>query len=203
MCPKKKRFAEKDNIGSRLGFRVFQRFFALTTNSKKEKTFDDFIDSRYYVSFVKFGRHLVQLNPINTNDFVDFVIRNGVKLNDWQKDYVYETYLQDLVSKEPPEKGLERTIVFMNEWADENNCTYDQFFSVIPTTEAAYLIKTGRISPWVLYLSESAGNLLDQFNDEQYNMIKAIIDPSVWTKRIQKHSEDVKFIKETLKVAGI
>lgn len=203
MCTKKKRFADKDTVGARVGFRVFQRYYELTTNAKKPKTLDSFIDSRMYMDFTKFGRYLADLDPVNTNDFIDFIIRNGVKLRDWRTDYVYETYLEDLMRKEPPEKGLERTIVFLSKWAEENNREFQNFFRQISTIEASFYIKAGRISPWVLYLADSADELLSNFNDEQYGMIEAIIDPSIWSKRITKKSDDVKFIRETLKAAGL
>lgn len=203
MCAKKKRFADKDSIGPRVGFRVFQRYYELTTNSKKPKTLESFIDSRMYVDFAKFGRYIADLDPVNKDAFVDFIIKNGVKLRDWRTDYVYETYLEDLMRKEPPEKGLERTIVFLSKWAEENDCVFNDFFRKINPIEASFYIKAGRISPWVLYLAESADDLLAQFNDEQYGMIENIIDPSIWTKRITKNTDDTKFIKETLKVAGL
>lgn len=203
MCTKKQRTADKNSVGSRLGFRVFQRYYEMTTNSKKPKTFESFVDSRMYMDFVKFGRYLVELDPINTDMFIDFIIRNGVKLNQWRTDYVYETYLEDLMGREPPEKGLERTIVFMSKWAENNDCEYTEFFQNVSTNEAAYYIKAGKISPWVLYLSDQAWDLVSKFNEEQYAMVEAIIDPGAWANRIMKKTEDVKFIKATLQAAGI
>jgi len=203
MCPKKRRVTDKDSVGSRMGFRVFQRFYELTTNSKKVKTFDDFIDSKYYIAFVKFGRHLVELDPINCNDFVDFVIKNGVKLNDWSKDYVYETYLEDYMRREPPDRALERTIIFLNKWGTDNDCAYSDFFRLATPSEAAYFIKTGKVSPWVLYLSASADTMWDKFNDEQYAMIETIINPGVWKARIMKNAEDKEFIAGALEAAGL
>lgn len=203
MCTKKKRFADKDSIGPRVGFRVFQRYYELTTSSKKPKTLESFIDSRMYMDFAKFGRYLADLDPINTDMFIDFIIKNGVKLRDWRTDFVYESYLEDLMRKEPPEKGLERTIVFLSKWAEENNGEFQNFFREVSTIEASFYIKAGRISPWVLYLADSAGDLLSEFNDEQYGMIETIIDPGVWTKRMTKNPTDVRFIRDTLKVAGL
>jgi hypothetical protein len=203
MCPKKRRYADRDSIGSRLGFRVFQRFFELTTTAKNPKSFEDFIDSQYYTAFVKFGRHLAELNPINTDNFVDFVIKNSVKLKDWQKDYVYETYLVELMKKEPPERALERTMLFFTEWAEESGNNFNDFFRSATTQEAVYYLKTGKISPWVLYLAPSADGLMDRFNEEQYAMIEPIINPGIWTSRITKNQEDVKFIKTVLNEAGL
>lgn len=203
MCPKKQRHTDKDSFGSRFGFRVYQRFYALTTSAKTPKSFDDFVDSTYYLSFVKFGRYIAQLSPIDPDSFVDFVIKNGVKLKDWQSEFVYETYLADLLKKEPAERGVERTFIFLNEWAEENNCKYNDFFGVVSPTEATYLIKTGRISPWLLYLAETAEPLFERLNEEQYKIIEPIIDPTEWSKKIKKNEDDVAFIKQLLQSAGM
>lgn len=203
LCAKKKRDLDRDSAGSRIGYHVFVRFYEISTNSKKPKTFDDFISSSYYVDFVKFGWHIVRLNPINRDMFIDYVIRQGIKLKDWCRDLVYITYLNDMVKREPVERALERTILLMVEWAEENGGDYCDFFRKISTNEAAFLIKNGRISPWVLYLSDSADQLLAQFNDEQYAMITPVIDPTTWHKMISAKVEDAKFVKHALKEAGI
>jgi hypothetical protein len=203
MCPKKRRHADKDSIGSRFGFRVFQRYYELTTNTKTPKVFDDFVDSSLYMAFVKFGRHMAKLSPIDPDLFVDFIIKNGVKLKDWQSDFVYETYLADLLQREPADRGIERTFVFLTEWAEENNCNYSDFFKLVTPTAAAYYIKTGKISPWLLYVADSAEILFSQFNEEHYKIINPIIDASVWSKKISKNADDVAFVKQLVNAAGM
>lgn len=203
MCTKKKRYADKDLLASRMGLTVFQRFYQLTTTSKKVKTVEDFIDSSYYLDFVKFARYLAELNPVNREAFVDFVIKNGVKLKDWTKEFVYETYLQELMKKEPPEKALERTVLLMVEWAEANGKEYKDFFREISVNEAFFFVKNGRISPWVLYLADSASTVMEQFNEEQYKMIENLIDPTFWNHKIRSNKEDSQFILETLDRAGL
>lgn len=203
MCPKKKRWTEKDNLAPRLAFRVFQRFYELTTSSKKAKTVEEFIDSRYYIDFVKFGRYLVELDPINADDFVTFVISNGVKLKQWRATYVYDTYLEDLMNKEPVTKAIERTIVTMDGWTKNNNCKLHDFFKLVNENEATYMIRNGRISPWVLYLAESADDLFSRMNTEQGKIIQEVMNPSKWKAKFLVKPDDVKFVKMLLKDAGL
>jgi len=203
MCPRKRRTAEKDTLSSRLGFRVFQRFYELTTTSKIAKTFNDFIESKYYIDFVKFGRHIGQRDAIDTERFIDFVIKNGVKLRDWNKDFVYESFLQELMNKEPADRALERTLLTLEQWATENDTTYNKFFEQVTTTEATHIIRSGRISPWVLYLSESAGSLLDRMSSEQGDMIKEIINPEIWKVRFHNKPDDVQFVISVLEQAKL
>lgn len=203
MCVKKRRHMDINTAGSRFGFRTFQRFYDISMQSKKPKTHDEFINSQYYIDFVKFGNHLALLKPLYTEQYIDFVIKNGVKLKDWTKDFVYEFYIIDLIQKEPAISATDRTITEIMEWCEKNNITFTDFFSSVNANEAAYLIKTGRISPWVLYLCSTGGNLLDRFNEDHSKMIGEIIEPGIWMRKFKKSDEDVNYIKGLLEQAGI
>jgi hypothetical protein len=203
LCVKKRRHIDLNSSGSRFGFRTFQRFYEITANSKKLKTTDDFINSPYYIEFVKFGNHLATLRPVYLEQFIDFVIRNGVKLKDWTKDFVYDTYIEDLVKREPAVSATERTITDIMDWCEKNNSEFKYFFENVSANEAAYMIRTGRISPWVLYLCATGGDLMNRFNEDHAKMIGSIIDPGFWMKKFKKNDEDVEYIKNLLEQAGL
>ncbi len=59
MCPRKRRWADKDMTHVRLAHRTFQIFYEINTNSTKSKTQEDFIRSEYYEGFTKFGRSCI------------------------------------------------------------------------------------------------------------------------------------------------
>lgn len=203
MCPKKKRYADRDEKTSRLGFRIFQKFYEVTMYSKKPKTIEDFIGSTYYIAFVKFARYLIALDPINSEQFIEHVLRTGVNIDKWCDEKVYITFLQDYIRKEPAMKAAERTIISMQEWADEQGDTYSNFFTNVHPIEAAYLIRRGKISPWIIYLSADGNTMLNKFGSEQVTLIADIIDSDFWGTHIMNNREDMKTIKEVLGVAGI
>lgn len=203
MCKKKKRFHDKDIVSCRLGFRAYQTFYKMTTNAKKPKTIEDFINSKYYVSFVKFGRFLERDRPIMPEEYTKYVITNSVRLDDWTKDRVYKKYLLDYIKKEPAATALERTITFLEDWAKENNTTYNEFFRTANANEIAFFITVGKISPWVLYLSDTSDTVFEMFNEEHSKMVKDFIDPAVWQKIFSKKEEDVDFVRDILHRAGI
>ena len=203
MCVKKRRNLEIDTPASRFGFRTFQRFYDLTMAAKKPKTIQEFIDSEFYIDFVKFGNHLADLKPIYPDKFIDFVIKNGTKLKDWTKDYVYFTYIEDLVKKEPAEAAVDRSISEIIEWSQLNKREFIDFFVDISANEASHMIRYGKISPWVLYLSESASNLMSRFNDDHSAIIGDIIEPGFWMKKFRKDTVDVDYIRSVLEQAGL
>jgi hypothetical protein len=203
MCVKKRRYTDKDTPGARFGFRVFQKFYEITTTSKTPKNEMDFINSQFYSAFVKFGRHLIGLNPIMPEQFVDFVLKQGIPLDKWCNDIVYEAYLSELVKREPVEKAVERTIVEMQLWATAHQREFTDFFVACHPVEATHLIKSGKISPWVLYLSSTGPQLLGRMNEEQGTIIESAINPEFWGNKILQNQDDAKFVKEILAAAGV
>lgn len=202
MCVKKQRHLDQNTAGSRYGFRAFQRFYTLTTKGKP-KTFQDFIDSPYYIDFVKFGNHLDLLKPVHIEQYIDFVILSGLKMPKWTTDPVYELYIENLVKTEPATSAAERTITFIMDWCERNNGSFHKFFSEVSANEAAYIVKTGKISPWVLYLSTTGEQLMNRFTDDHARMIGPLIDPGFWMRKFKKADDDVDYIKSLLEQAGL
>ncbi len=203
MCVNKRRYLDKDSVASRMGLELFRRFYELNTATKNAKTIDEFIQSRYYSSFIKFARYLMDLRPVDQARFVDFVFQNGVKDKDWCKDRIYEAYILDLLQKEPAERGIERSIQTMQSWAESTGHTYNEFFKYVSPSEATLQIRMGKISPWVLYLSETADHMWKRMSDEQVEIISNVIDPKIWKAKFQIKKDDCNFAREILAEAGV
>lgn len=203
MCPKKKRYLDRNITSCRIGFRVYQMFYKMTTNSKKDKTIEEFIGSKFYVSFVKFGRFIERERPIMPEEYIKYVISNGIKMNRWTSESTYKKYMIEYMKKEPVDHALERTILFFKDWADDNGTSYNEFFTKASPNEIAFFISQGKISPWVLYLCESSDVIFSFLNEDHIKMIQDVINPSIWKSVFSKKQDDVDFAKEILEEAGI
>lgn len=203
MCESKRRWLDQDTKHVKLGFQVFRRFHEINYKGHREKTYDDFMKSTFYVAFTKFGRYLLQLNAINPKAFIDFIIRTEVKLSHWESPLVYEKYIRELNKKESPEAAIERNFLLMQQWADDNGEVWTDFFRKIEPAQATLWIKSGRISPWILFTASSAGDLFARLSDEQLLMVQSNIDPDYWDIRLERAKEDVAFIREQLDAAGL
>lgn len=203
MCVKKRRYIDRDTVASRMALELYRRFYELNTASKAPKKIEDFIDSKYYSSFIRLAKHLMDLKPVDQARFVDYVFRNGVRDRDWCKDKVYEAYILDLMQKESTNRALERSIKTMQAWAEDTNNEFYEFFKKVNPQEATHLIKSGKISPWVLYLAESADDLWNRLSDEQATIICKIIDPKIWKAKFHRKTEDCNFVRGILKEANL
>lgn len=203
VCVKKRRWADRDLTHVRLAHRVFQRFYELTVSNSKPKTQEDFIASAYYEGFVKFGRSCVRNEYLEPERFAEWLIKNGKKLADWPRDSMYNEYLLEYVRREPGLKALERTIMYLSTWSEESGQDWQDYFRVVSTPRAVYDIRAAKISPWVLYLSNTGSELLVRLSSEQVKMIDDIIDAKFWMKLFTENPDEVKEIQNTCEAAGI
>lgn len=199
MCERKRRALQKDEKRVQAGFFAFNRFWQLTQNSNKHKTYDEFADSSYYNAFVKFGSFINNAKPIYPDKFVDYVIKSGVKLDHWCRDALYEKYLYEMLKTEPVEAAVERTIKTMIEWGDEHVKPFANYFKSVSTSRAVHDITNGHVSLWVILNSTSGKTLIQNMNDEQLNMIAPAFDLPYWLKRFRDRPADVELVKEILK----
>lgn len=205
-CEKKRRWFSREEPHVRLAFMAWARFYELNGALRKEgtkKTFREFMDSKYYLAFVRFGKHMVDLNAVDPAAFIDYVIKNNLPLDKWIHDIVYERYIADLIKNEAPEKALARNLELMQEWGAQNSEPWSDFFRKVSPTQAAAWVKNGKISPWVLYNADSAEELLERCGPEQLKIITATAKPPQWKLRFNKNTEDANWIRDTLRKAGL
>lgn len=203
MCERKRRALQKDEKRVQAGYMAFNRFWQLTQNSKKPKTYDEFADSSYYNAFVKFGSFINNVGPLYPDKFVDYVIKSGVKLDHWCRDELYEKYLFEMLKVEPVESAVQRTIKTMMEWGDENNAKFEHYFRYVSLNRAVRDILNGHISLWVVLNSKSGQQMIKNMNDEQLNLIAPAFDLPYWMRKFKEVPADVALVKEICKGVGI
>ena len=203
VCEQKRRHMSKNERHVQAGLLTFQRFYEISQKSKTPKTFEDFANSSFYNAMVKFGSFLINTAPIYPEMFIDFVIRSGVKLDHWCRDELYETYIAELIKKEPVDGAIQRTIKTMMDWSDENSAPWEHYFQYANLNRATHDIKEGLISPWLLLNTKSGKELLQRMNDEQLEIVGPMIDPQFWMRRFKALPADVELIKDVIKEARI
>lgn len=203
MCEQKRRYLAKEEKHVILGYTVYNRFYRLTQKQKHDKTYLEFAKSPYYNAFVKFGSFIHNVNPLYPDQYIDFVVISGVKLDHWCREELYEKFVLHLIKTESVEIALERSIDTMSKWAAENNSVWNHCFTYISTSRAMFLIKDGKISPWLLLNCTSGKNLLNKFNDEQLEAVAAMIDPPFWKKKFRDKKFDMELIAQVVKESNI
>jgi len=199
MCEQKRRALQRGEKRVQLGYIAFNQFYKLSAGAKKDKTYEEFCKSSYYNAFVKFGSFVSNVKPLYPEKYINYVVTSGVKLDQWCREEMYETYATDLIKKEGVETALERSINTMVEWAEENNSAWNHYFNYISLNKAVWHIKDGKISPWLILNCTSGKDLLGKLNDEQLGMIYNVVDPAHWAVRFKRQTSDVQLVKDVAK----
>lgn len=202
-CAQKRRYRDRNTVSSRMALSLYQRFYELNTVGRSTKTFDDFVRSPYYKAFVQLARHLQDLRPIESERYVDWLFQNSIKQKQWCSDSVYEQYVVYLLGSENPQRALERTVISMSSWCEQNQVPLQQFFAAVPAAEATHLIRYGHVSPWVLYLANSSDQLWNRLTEEQADIIAAVIDPQTWRRKLETQRQHREFVKQMLDEAQL
>lgn len=203
MCERKRRALQKDEKRVQAGFMAYNRFWQLTQNAKKPKTYDEFADSSYYNAFVKFGSFINNINPLYPDKFIDFVIKSSIKLDHWCRDDLYEQYLFEMLKVEPVESAVQRTVQTMIEWANEHNANFTHYFNFVSLNKAVHDILNGKISCWVLLNSKTGKDMVQKMSDEQLAMIAPAFDIKFWMKKFKEQPADTALVLEICNEMGI
>ena len=181
MCQPKRRFLQRGEKRVQLGLIAFNKFYKLSAGSKRDKTYDEFDKSPYYNAFVKFGSFVSNVKPLYPEKYIDYVVTSGVKLDHWCREEMYEQYAINLIKKEGVETALERSVMTMMEWADEQEqAPWNHYFKYVSLNRAVWHIRDGKISPWLILNCDSGKEMLSKLNDEQLEIIYPMINPEHW-----------------------
>ena len=201
-CEPRRRRQEQSERGVQLGLQAYLKFYQLTQGSAKLKTFDDFADSPYYRAFVKFGRYCVDIRVINPARFIEYVLKQNKKIDHWCRDSIYTEYLLDYLRVENVNDALARAMEFGITWQEQTSNPAHDCLRYGNSNAICYAITTGRISPWIIYNSESGQQFLSELSTEQIAMIWSYIDSDFWMKKFQDYPADQEYAKDILIKAG-
>lgn len=203
VCEKKRRHLARSEKHVTAALIAYQKFYEFVQRSTKAKTFDDFVESPYYNAFVKFGSFIVNANPLYPEQFIEWVVRSGVKLDHWCRDELYDTYLLEMIKTEPADRAVQRTMMTMLEWAEDNKSDFTHYFLYVNLNKATRQIRDGLISPWVLLNCASGRELLTKLTDEQIDIVSTVLDPDHWKIKFKKSPADLELIKEVIREAKL
>jgi D-ribose pyranose/furanose isomerase RbsD len=192
---------EKQNRIAYQSWLIYRK--TIIANVKHDKPYDDFINDRYYTSFMKLAKHIIDLNLDKPEEFVKFILKNSVRIDDWCKAVVYETYIKDRTKKETVERAIERSVLNMNTWAEKTGNSWYEYFAKVSTVDAVQDIRMGRISPWCNFATDQGSRLIDRFEPGQVQQLIEYIEPQSWRVKVKRQQQDADWVQEHFNKWGI
>ncbi len=206
LCEPKRCWQQEKETGVQLGLKAYLRFYEITQGSAKLKSYADFVTSLYYNAFVKFGRYCQSIRCINFAVYLEWLLKNNKKIDQWCSDKLYVEWLPEYLKKEAVHDALERAVTEMQDYADANTeikNDFNDYFRYSNNNRIIHHITTGRISPWIVYNCASGVEFLDALTEEQIAIVLPWINPPFWDKKFQDYLSDSLWVKDILKQAGL
>lgn len=202
ICEYKHRWMDKDKQGNRLGFQSWLEFYKKNSTSKKQKTYEEFIRSAYYTAFVKFGSYCVDVNVLNVSRYIDWLLKNQIKIDSWCQDTNYTKFLIEYLRIEDPMDAIARSIETTINMASVERILSKDYLRYGNSNKICYAITTGKLSPWILYHSASGKEFLDKLDESQIKMVIDYLNPELWAIKFKREPEKVDEVKSLLTLAG-
>ena len=202
ICEPKRRWQDKDLVGNRIGFQTWLEFYTKNSTSKKKRTYIDFTKSAYYLVFVRFANYCVSIKAVNIARYTNWLINNKVKIDSWSSDTIYNKFLIEYLKDEDPFDAIARSIENTIELAKEAGIETKDCLRYINRNRLVNYIINGKISPWMLYHSESGIELIEDLDESQQRIIMDYINPERWAVKFKRDSDIVRQVKALLKSGG-
>jgi hypothetical protein len=201
MCEPKRRWQDKDKQGNRIGLNAWIQFYSKHSN-KKKKEYTDFAKSAYYSAFVKFGNYCFDAQVMNVPRYVDWLLKNQISIDTWNRDSTYTKFIIDYLKTEDPLDAIARSIETTIKLAEQDKVQTKDVFRYGNRNKICFEITKGKISPWMLYQSKSGIEFIESLDITQQKMILEYINPEQWAIKFTKNKNIIKEVKELLDAGG-
>ena len=201
LCETKRRWLNKDMQGNRIGFSAWVQFY--TKHSRKaKKDYMDFAKSAYYTAFVKFGNYCAEANVLNPSRYVDWLLKEQISIDTWNRDTNYSRFLLEYLKSEDPLDAIARSIETTVMLSEQDRIQTKDTLRYGNRNRICYEITKGKISPWMLYQSDSGLEFIEQLDSTQQKMILEYINPEQWAIKFKRSKNIIPEVKQLLKAAG-
>lgn len=200
-CEQKRRHLERDRPGNRIAYVSYARFYKFNTSSKP-KTHADFITSTYYLAFVRFGNYCVDARVLSVERYVDWLLQNKIRIDEWASDTVYKRYLLEFLRHESPLDAVARSIETLVELSSDGVGSSADYLRWGNSNRVCHHITTGYISPWLLYQCNSGVEFLNALNADQLRIVYDYVNPELWALQFTRNPDRVAEVKELLRHGG-
>lgn len=195
-CERRDRYNFKDTKEGRLAFDLFKKINThIRVCSKYEVSYEDLIRNKFYNDILALADFILQNDVMVYEKYVDYLIQHSIKIGNWCKQSTYDKYLDVFLKSEDPLSGIERTIKTIS----STGIKLEDFYDKINSNVLVNLIKSGKISPWLIYISSDAKDMLGNLDESQRKLIKNVINPVSWKLKKQKYSAECEYLKTLLK----
>lgn len=201
ICENKRRWQDKDKRGNQIGFQAWIQFYT-KHSSRKKKDYTDFIKNAYYSAFIKFGNYCLDAQVMNVPRYIDWLLKEKISIDQWNRDSNYTKFIIDYCKTEDPIDAIARSIETTVRLAEQDRIQTKDVFRYGNKNRICFEITKGKISPWMMYHSQSGLEFISTLDSTQEKMILDYINPEQWAIKFKKNSNIIAEVKTLLSAGG-
>lgn len=201
ICENKRRWQDKDKRGNQIGFQAWIQFYT-KHSSRKKKEYTDFIKNAYYSAFIKFGNYCLDAQVMNVPRYIDWLLKEKISIDQWNRDSNYTKFIIDYCKTEDPLDAIARSIETTVKLAEQDRIQTKDVFRYGNKNRICFEITKGKISPWMMYHSQSGLEFISTLDSTQEKMILDYINPEQWAIKFKKNSNIIAEVKTLLSAGG-
>ena len=190
-CEPRRRWNDRNTVVVQLALQTYQLFYQRIQPSSKPKDWAEFASSRYYIAFKKFAQYTIDVRCVNTQEFINYILKQQTPLDRWCSDSVYEEFMLSWIQTEPAWDAVQRSLLTASDWADQQASDTAHYFKYATDSRVVSDIVKGRISAWLIYASADGVGWLSRLMPDQQQLIYRWINPEVWQSKLHQESEFV------------
>jgi hypothetical protein len=203
-CEKMQRKGFLETDLGKIAFIYYKEWLRLSKGAANVSA-ETFLGSRYFLSFVRFIKYSNKMLLPDALSFIKFMVSKDLLPLYWCMDSIYIEYIQNLDKTYTPEQQVIVTKRTLFELADIFGCKPNEIFNYLQAGDCIKLLKTRKLSPWVLLLSKRFQAYITlKLSAEQRSIITGtVINPSLWKKKFEANPEEVQRMKKVVADLGL
>lgn len=180
LCEQRRRFQQKDVPFARLGFEAFNEINMLMFGKDGLKSEEEFRKSEFYLACLRWGHFVIDINCVNIREYLRWLLKMSIPIDMWDKDKIYDSWLQNWVLIEDPWEAFERSVKKITEWGDSESKEYKNYFRQAGTARILTDIRNSSISGWLVFSCESGVSWLGSLGNGDLDLIWGWVDAQKW-----------------------
>lgn len=201
-CQRKALIEETGEISLVRAYTLFDFWFRYNGLAKKSKTIEQFMKSPYFNLFIGFEKH-VAASRVHSREFLKWLVDTRVNSRDWTKESVLAAFSSFYSKNCEAVPSMTKTLENIAVWCDQHGIDSGDFFRYIGPGEAIQWMRNGKLSPWVVLVSEKSMQMFERMSKEQIDFSGELMDLDHWEARFRSSPSETDVVKKSLEGMGL
>jgi hypothetical protein len=203
LCEQRRRFQQKDAPFARLGMEAFLAIQQMFFGKHNKNTEEDFRRSDFYLACMRWGHFVIDIHAMNSRQYLSWLLKMNVDIDKWDKDEIYDCWLQYYMFLEDPWDAFERSVKKMAIWAEEVHKPYEDYFREAATARVMTDVRKGWISGWAVFNCKSGREWLSNLAQGDLELVWLWLDPARWRVRLDRMKNEAEDITTICNKSGL